>query len=70
MKQFIKSILEQDMADQARMVEIFTLVMFVLLIFVVWWFWQFQISITVPGPEGQRIVVGQINIFELLIFKK
>jgi hypothetical protein len=70
MKKFITSILEQDMAHQARLVEIITLVMFVVLIFVAWSFWQFQINITVPGPEGQRIVVEQMNIFELLLSKK
>lgn len=57
------------MAKQARVVEIITIFAFIILVFVAGWLWQFQIDITVPGPEG-RIVVDQMNIFELLLSKK
>jgi hypothetical protein len=69
-KNIFQSILAQDMAKQARMVELITLAVFAFLLLVVILLWQFQISITVPGPEGQRIVVDQMNIFELLLSKK
>jgi hypothetical protein len=68
-KNLILSILSQDMAKQARQVEIATLIVFALLLLTVWWLWQFQIDITVPVEEG-REVVARMNIFELLLSKK
>lgn len=69
MKNIFQSILAQDMAKQARVVEIITLAVFAILLLVVVLLWQLQIDITIPGPEG-RIVIGHMNIFQLLLSKK
>ncbi len=68
-KNFFLSISSQDMAKQARQVEIATIVVFILLLLTIGWLWQFQIDITVPVEEG-REVVARMNIFELLLSKK
>jgi threonine/homoserine/homoserine lactone efflux protein len=68
-KIFFASLLSQDMAKQARQVEILTVIVFVILLVVVWWLWNFQINITVPS-DGGREVVATVNIFELLLSKK
>lgn len=68
-KNLFLSILSQDMAKQARQVEIAIIVVFFLLLLTVGWLWQFQIDITVPVEEG-REVVARMNIFELLLSKK
>jgi len=70
MKNIFRAMLEQDMGKQAKLVEIATLIVFFLLLFVASWLWQFKIDITVPGPAGERIVIDQVNIFELLLSKK
>ena len=63
------SLLSQDMAKQARQVEIITLIVFATLLATAWWLWQFKIDITVPVEEG-REVVARMNIFELLLSKQ
>ena len=68
-KNFFTSILSQDMAKQARQVEIAAIAVFILLLLTIGWLWQFQIDITVPVEEG-REVVARMNIFELLLSKK
>lgn len=68
-KDIFRTILAQDMAKQARLVEIGAIIVFVVLLIVVWWLWQFQIEITVPIEEGRK-VIAKMNIFELLLSKK
>lgn len=68
-KNFFTSVLTQDMSKQARQVEFLTLVVFVLLLIVIGWLWQFKIELTVPA-EGGRQVVAKMNIFELMLSKK
>jgi threonine/homoserine/homoserine lactone efflux protein len=67
-KNFFLSLLSQDMAQQAREVEILTLVIFALLLIVVGFLWQYQIELT-RLQEGKRIPVGKMNVFELLLSK-
>ncbi|MBU0672886.1 MAG: hypothetical protein KJ732_07665 [Candidatus Margulisbacteria bacterium] len=68
-KQLFNAILSEDMAKQARQVEFVTLIVFLILLGVCWWLWQFQINLTVPTEEG-REVVARMNIFELLLSKR
>lgn len=68
-KNFFASLLSQDMAKQARQVEVISIFVFIILLAVVWWLWNFQINITVPS-DGGREVVATVNIFELLLSKK
>ncbi|MEA3493912.1 MAG: hypothetical protein U9R38_05955 [Candidatus Margulisiibacteriota bacterium] len=70
MKNIFKAITQQEMARQARIVEIATLAVFAILVGVVIWLWQFKIELTQPGPDGGRMVIEQINVFELLLSKK
>lgn len=64
----MKPLLEQDMAEQARVVEVATLVVFVLLLLAAWGLWQFQLNITVTAPGG-GVTVEKMNIFRLLFLK-
>ena len=66
---FFLSLLTQDMAKQASQVEFLTLIIFIILLLVTGWFWQYQIELT-SLQEGKRVVVGRMNIFELLLSKK
>ncbi len=65
----MKPLLEQDMAEQARMVEVATLVVFVLLLLAAWGLWQFQLDIAVTAPGG-AVSVEKMNLFRLLFLKK
>ena len=66
---FFMSLLSEDMGQQARQVEIITVIIFIVLIATVIWLWQFQIELTVPAEEG-RAVVARMNIFELRLSKR
>jgi hypothetical protein len=68
-RKFFISLLTQDMAKQARQVEIITALAFIALLIVVGLLWQYQIELTAL-KDGQRIVVAKMNIFELLLSKK
>lgn len=69
LKNFFTSLLTQDMAKQARQVEIITVLVFIALLIVIGLLWQYQIELTAL-KDGQRIVVAKMNIFELLLSKK
>ena len=56
-KEFFESLFTQDMGRQARQVEVLTIIVFIILLFVIGFLWQYK-------------VVGQLNIFELLIAKR
>jgi len=62
LKNFFTSLLTQDMAKQARQVEIITVLVFIALLVVIGLLWQYQIELTGPAPK--------MNIFELLLSKK
>lgn len=68
-RKFFISLLEQDMAKQARQVEIITILIFIVLLVVIGLLWQYQIELTAL-KDGQRIVVAKMNVFELLLSKK
>lgn len=68
-KQFFISLMSQDMGKQARQVEFLTVVVFILLLVLVGFLWQYKIEIT-TFENGQRVVIGKMNIFELLLSKK
>jgi len=65
---FFLSLLSQDMARQARQVEILTFVLFLLLLIVVGFLWQYQIELT-GLQDGKRVIIGKMNVFELLLSK-
>jgi len=69
MRNFFLSLLTQDMAKQARQVEVLTILIFFLMLGVVWSLWQYKIELT-AFSEGQRVVIGKLNIFELLLSRK
>jgi hypothetical protein len=59
---------KQNMGQQARLVEMVTVIIFILLILVTGWLWQYKIELS-DVREGKRIVIAKINIFELLLSK-
>lgn len=69
MKRFFLSLLSQDMAEQAKQVEIMTMMVFIVLLLVVLWLWQFKIDLTAPAEPGRK-VIAKMNIFELLLSRK
>ena len=56
-KEFFESLFTQDMGRQARQVEALTIIVFIILLFVIGFLWQYK-------------VVDQLNIFELLLSKR
>lgn len=56
-KEFFESLFTQDMGRQARQVEVLTIIVFIILLFVIGFLWQYK-------------VVDQLNIFELLLSKR
>jgi hypothetical protein len=68
-RSLFSSVLSQDMEKQARQVEAITIFVFIILLLIVLVLWQFKIDITVP-KDGEREVVGRMNVFELLLRKK
>lgn len=68
-KKFFNALLSEDMAKQARQVEFLAIIVFIVMLVVAWWLWQFQIELTVPAEEGRQ-VIARMNIFELLFSKK
>ncbi|MBU0573399.1 MAG: hypothetical protein ABIJ26_06270 [Candidatus Margulisiibacteriota bacterium] len=68
-KRMLNTMFSEDMAKQSFFVEMLTLVVFALLAFVIIWLASYKIPITAP-QDGQRVVIEQKNIFELLLSKK
>ena len=66
---FFASLLSVDMGKQARQVEIATLVVFFLLLVTVGWFWQYKIELS-ELRDGKRVVIGKLNVFEILLSKR
>lgn len=56
-KKIFGSLFTQDMSRQARQVEILTIIVFIILLFVIGFLWQYKVA-------------DQLNIFELLLSKK
>jgi len=67
-KAFFASLLAQNMAQQARQVELLTLFVFVVLFLVVLWLWQFELTVTIAAANGGTAPV-KMNIFQLLLRK-
>jgi len=67
-RSFFLSLFAQNMGQQARLVEMVTVIIFILLILVTGWLWQYKIELS-DVREGKRIVIAKINIFELLLSK-
>ena len=67
-KKFFLSLLAQDMARQARQVEVITVLVFLFLLLTAGLLWQYKIELTAPS-DGGRIIVAKMNIFELLLSK-
>lgn len=67
-KDLFASILAEDINQQARRVELITLLVFIILALVVWWLWQFQLDISRVTDEGTLITI-KMNVFELLLSK-
>lgn len=68
-KNYFLSLLSEDMANQARRVELLTIIVFFFLLFTVWSLWNYKIELTAPS-DGGRVVIAKMNIFELLLSKK
>jgi len=66
---FFRSLLTEDMAKQARQVEGFTLAVFVLLLLLTVWLWQYKIELT-GRRDGRPVVIGKFNIIEILLSKR
>lgn len=69
LKNFFFSLLSEDMAKQAKWVEGLCLVVFIVMLLIGGWLWQYQLELT-KMEDGKKVVVRQLNIFELLLSKK
>jgi len=58
-----------DMGQQARQVEILTLIVFTVLLATSLWLLSFKIELTAPAEQGRQ-VIARVNIFELLLSRK
>jgi hypothetical protein len=68
-KDFFLALLNQDMAKQARQVEIVMLGVFLLLLATFGWFWYYQIELS-ELRDGQRVPIGKYNIVQILLSKR
>lgn len=67
-RNFFLGLLSQDMAKQARQVEIITIVVFIILLILAGFLWQYKIELTAV-KDHERVVIGKMNVFELLLSK-